>query len=419
MTTFLILTTLQAAFYFSLCSTSSSVLDAVVVVFRHGDRTPVRPYHNDPYRDRSYWPVDWGMLTNLGKRQHYDLGQYFRRRYADFLPQQYSEKDLYVRSTDVDRTLMSAEADLAGLYPPVKGDIWENGLSWQPIPIHTIPEHSDAVLAAKKPCKKYDRLFKKLMQSDYFRNISRQNHDLYAYLTRYSGDVINDFEHLEYLYSTLQIETWYNFTLPAWTNSVFPHRMESTAALSFATATYTPALARLKTGPFFNELINYFKNRTVTPKGARYYAPKFLIYSAHDTTIANLLNTMGAFDYHCPPYTSTVIFELYKSSEGAYINAFYKNSSEARPIKVRNCEFNCDMNNFETIMSPIAITLNDWESECNASSIFLLDSINLYILGSALLLAISAIGFLLVLARYRARKSDMNSYSQLPNEEYA
>lgn len=40
---------------------------------------------------------------------------------------------------------MSAEANLAGLYPPKTADIWNNQIEWQPIPIHTVPEKDDAV----------------------------------------------------------------------------------------------------------------------------------------------------------------------------------------------------------------------------------------------------------------------------------
>ncbi|KAJ8972001.1 hypothetical protein NQ314_000432 [Rhamnusium bicolor] len=203
-----------------------------------------------------------------GKLEHLELGRWLRNRYQDFLPALYSEKDIYVRSSDVDRTLMSAESNLAGLYPPVSKQVWDQDIKWQPIPIHTTSEKEDAVLAAKKPCPKYDQLSKQLFKSEFFRNISHINHDLYAYLTRYSGQTVSTLETLEYLYNTLLIETMYNYTLPDWAARVFPEKLEPWAFLSFATQTYTTELARLKTGPLINEIITYFKN--VTAKKVRY-----------------------------------------------------------------------------------------------------------------------------------------------------
>nr|CAD7262563.1 unnamed protein product [Timema shepardi] len=32
-------------------------------LYRHGDRTPLDPYPNDPFRNTSLWPVGWGQLT--------------------------------------------------------------------------------------------------------------------------------------------------------------------------------------------------------------------------------------------------------------------------------------------------------------------------------------------------------------------
>ena len=37
--------------------TASADLEFVMVIFRHGDRTPIDPYPNDPYKDESQWFV--------------------------------------------------------------------------------------------------------------------------------------------------------------------------------------------------------------------------------------------------------------------------------------------------------------------------------------------------------------------------
>jgi hypothetical protein len=55
---------------------------------------------------------------------------------------------VYVRSTDFDRTLMSAEANLAGLFPPNEVQHFNPNISWQPIPVHTVPITEDRVRLA-------------------------------------------------------------------------------------------------------------------------------------------------------------------------------------------------------------------------------------------------------------------------------
>lgn len=56
-----------------------------------------------------------------------------------------SSLQVYVRSTDFDRTLMSAEANLAGLFPPNGMQRFNPNISWQPIPVHTVPIAEDRV----------------------------------------------------------------------------------------------------------------------------------------------------------------------------------------------------------------------------------------------------------------------------------
>ena len=43
---------------------------------------------------------------------------FIKHRYSSFLSRSYNRNKVYVRSTDIDRTLISAEAFLSGLYGP-------------------------------------------------------------------------------------------------------------------------------------------------------------------------------------------------------------------------------------------------------------------------------------------------------------
>ena len=65
-------------------------------------------------------------------------------------------QEIVVRSTDVDRTLMSAMSNLAGLYPPAGYWKWNANLAWQPIPVHTVPQVEDMLLSSHATCPRYN-----------------------------------------------------------------------------------------------------------------------------------------------------------------------------------------------------------------------------------------------------------------------
>ena len=110
---------------------SLSKLELVVDVFRHGKfnwiklkflfiiilgaRTPIYNIYN-----KNHFSNILGKLTPTGMKQLYLLGLNFRKHYIEdlkFLPEEYDDDLMYVRSSDFDRTLNSAESFLYGLYP--------------------------------------------------------------------------------------------------------------------------------------------------------------------------------------------------------------------------------------------------------------------------------------------------------------
>jgi lysosomal acid phosphatase len=78
-----------------------------------------------------------------GKRQVYAQGEWLRSHYHKFVGDDYSV--VYAQSTDVDRSLMTAQIVLAALFPPTSYQEIIPGLKWQPIPVHTTPLKYDDV----------------------------------------------------------------------------------------------------------------------------------------------------------------------------------------------------------------------------------------------------------------------------------
>lgn len=143
-----------------------------------------------------------------GKRQHYKLGQFFRRRYGKIVGDKYSPNKVYVRSTDYDRTIMSAQANLAGMFPPTDDEIWNDDIPmWQPIPVHTVPMHSEYVIGNNRGCAKFNALSSKHMKkSPEIQRIYSQYADQFVHWSQESGANITTFRDVKRLFKTLYME---------------------------------------------------------------------------------------------------------------------------------------------------------------------------------------------------------------------
>ncbi|TGZ55466.1 hypothetical protein CRM22_010384 [Opisthorchis felineus] len=113
-------------------------LQNVHILFRHGDRTPLGELLNDSVPFEETWPLGRGQLTDEGVLQGFKLGMWLRQKYDFYFKQQYNASDFYVRSTDYDRTLTSAQAVAAGLYPQKSSPLEPYGIQWKPIPVHGV-----------------------------------------------------------------------------------------------------------------------------------------------------------------------------------------------------------------------------------------------------------------------------------------
>lgn len=102
------------------------------------------------------------------------------------------------------------------------------------------------------------------------------------------------FRIFSYLYAFLAHKTNIIYRLPDWTRTVFPGGdFLWLAANSFKFETQTKAMARLKMGFLIKEIFHRFDNKS---KSILDPNRSIWIYSVHDTTIAQFLNSLGLFE---------------------------------------------------------------------------------------------------------------------------
>jgi 4-phytase/acid phosphatase len=102
-------------------ATDDDEVRSVIVLARHGIRAPIKSetrssaYNVEPWPS---WPVQPGVLTPHGEKALRLLGDYYRVRYVQLLPNSPCEKSgIYAEANTTQRTIASAHAFVKGLRP--------------------------------------------------------------------------------------------------------------------------------------------------------------------------------------------------------------------------------------------------------------------------------------------------------------
>lgn len=311
----------------------------VAELCRHGDRTPVAEFPSDAL-PASRWPEGVGQLTAIGMRAHYELGARLRTRYVDsgFLSPSYKRSEVHVRSTDVDRTLMSATSQLAGLFPPgsaanddVRVEFGEDALHenegglphlFQPVPVHTKSTETEQLLLPGNYCPRHVELMEEKLESEEFQVVVEKNTEFLeeaAEIAEWTKDEFTIFD-LQGLHDTWVCFKAHFVPLP---ERATPEVVEKARNLSNWLQTFLnegKEMHRLRAGLILHDVKRfmvaaYLKEKELLPKIYDNIAKKFLFLSAHDTTVASTLAAMRVFNGENPPYNSTIIWELFQEGE--------------------------------------------------------------------------------------------------------
>ncbi|PIC40606.1 hypothetical protein B9Z55_011891 [Caenorhabditis nigoni] len=336
----------------------TSTLEYVHAIWRHGDRTPAEFLEPD---DLKKWKEGIGELTEEGAAQQYRLGQWLRKRYGAWLDEKFNRNTIYIRSSDYNRTLMSAQANMAGLFPP-KQPIAE-GLMWQPIPVHTRPKPMDKELYEEVKCPTAEVEMNAQWKSKKADAIRQK----FANELKFFSEKLNlpnmELKATWRIFDNFFCEKQHNISWPAWMNSSIFERVDQLYNEVSQLEFHTETLRRLRGGTLLEEIFHRFSDKANGSLGSE---AKFYAYSAHDSTIAALLATLGIFYDIYPKYATCLLIEMHKlQNQTRVIRVFHKNETDVDRLieySIPGCDAPCTLEGLGNDLS--RYFPDDWELEC-------------------------------------------------------
>lgn len=340
----------------------------LLFMHRHGDRAPLNMAPRDKYNNLSYWPEGFGNLNNAGRLRMFKLGKYIRNRYKEFLTDDIRE--VYSRSSDVDRCIESSHAVLAGIYtPPSDRFVWNKNLLWIPAPVHTVPPPDDYLLneAGRKYIVELVNEIQLVQKSDEIKKLYEDSVNERELLKRELGYEYDAFYNFKCTYSTLDIEEKSGLKMPDWYTPALKQRLYQFAGIAFNMAgAGTEKLKKIRCGNLLDDIISRIDMAPLDGSQMRNQseflqptnAPseienrKVVHYSTHDSVMAAFL---GALNLNTPTpvppgFGATFFIEVYVDvdengvpSSEKYIKLFYMDDTESETPKEQKLP-NCCLN---------------------------------------------------------------------------
>jgi len=328
--------------------------------FRHGARSSV--FVNKQYTD--VYDIKWigdGELTSVGMRMLYLIGVHIRTKYSNLINKNTSSKELLVFSTDLNRTILSAESQLLGMFPPEKGkaipkdemhkayppnkiskevqdEIDKLGNISIPSKIRAIPinffhkEKKPYLLTEEEDCPRTKYIKEKNYKKKDVQNFIKEFRDKYSdKLMEYIN--ITDKSIFENYYFLLEITDHFisNYihkrkNLKFFEDEGINLKEYYEQCIKFKNISMyeietTKEVGIMAASPIFKDLLHYMDNiiNININKDKENFknkkTPKFIMYSGHDYIIAAVqLYLNAAFNVPCfyPGFAANQFFELHK-----------------------------------------------------------------------------------------------------------
>ncbi|KFO26174.1 Testicular acid phosphatase [Fukomys damarensis] len=269
---------------------------------------------------------------------------------------------VYIRSTDFDRTLESAQAILAGLFPEASPRSSET--DWRPIPVHTVPVAEDKLLRfPMRSCPRYQELLRESTEAAEYQEALEGWTGFLSRLSNFTGLTLvgEPLRKAWKVLDTLICQRAHGLPLPPWASTDVLRTLGQISALDIRAHVGPPRAAekaQLTGGILLDAILANFSR--VQSLGLPL---KMVMYSAHDSTLLALYGALGLYDGHTPPYAACLGFE-FRSHAGdpeededggnITISLFYRNDTNHPPLSlsVPECPAPCLLERFRQLTAP-------------------------------------------------------------------
>lgn len=414
----------------------------VVEIFRHGIRSP-----EESDFDSTWEATGYGELTPPGMRQQFILGAALLEAYPTILGAEYSPAAIYAQSAQENRTIVSAQSQLYGIYngtgpslapnynvslaePPYTSDNVNNivanltGMSsavpnkYSPIPVHSMPQQGDYLLQSYLNCPNANQFYNTHTNDSVVLDVFGQLNDTINQLLTMglNATTIKLFDDLG---DTVMCDLANNVTLPGDidpNSQIYKDLLFFTQWYEIYPALALPVQRQIFAGPFLYNLLSLFQQvqSNTTPL-------KFVFYAAKETMLSIILTAFNIMTPDCllsnwqsqkangtipdpacqyPKFAANLIFEFYNDTTEPYVVVKYGNN-------VTNvCDGGqCSLTQFTNLVSNITnnTNLDNFKTYCGVtnSTIQYVDvpakfgalDIALIVVCSVLLIALIALGW--------------------------
>ena len=304
-----------------------------VDIIRHGDRTPLREFPAAPY----VWPEGMEQLTAIGMRQEFDLGSKLRADYVDrerLLAPRYTAGTLAVFSTDYDRTLMSAQSFLMGLYPQGTGPSLPSGQpalpdAAQPIPIHALPAGMEfSIIYYTQPENYKDLLTRYVFSTPEWKTRNDALQPRFAHWSQVTGIEITKLYQLTSVWNVLYIRKLHHVPLPPGLSADDIRTIFDAGPWAF-TERFRPAeIGKFVGHPLLKTIADEIRQASQANSPL-----KCVLIFAHDTTVMSQMSALGAPLKRTPPYAAHLHYALFDAGRQNFrIEVTYNDKPVAIPV---------------------------------------------------------------------------------------